>query len=523
MVAHLLALKWRLLRNGFKRSPWQLVGFIIGGLYALGVVVLLVAGLFFLGNEGPAFTSMVLTLAVSAMLLGWTLVPVLAFGVDSTLDPSRFVTFTLDRRQLVIGLLLGGFIGIPGLLTLLLFSAQALAWRSSPAAAAAALTCGVLAAVLCLAAARLSTTAATALTSNRRFRDIAGVLLIIPLFLLGPILTGLGNGFEQALGWLPKLAAVLGWTPLGSFAAVPADIAAGAWGIGALRFVLSLGYLAAVVWLWQLLLFRALENPPAVASGGKGAKGLGAFARFPAAPWGAVAARALIYWLKDPRYAASIVIVPLLPVMFWFIGSQTESYGLLMYVGPIIAVLMAFSISADVSYDSTAFALHVTSGVRGMADRAGRVVACALLAVPVVLLATVLPPVLSGRPDLLPGLLGLSLGALCTGFGVSSVASARFTYAVPMPGESPFKTPPGAGARMALVQFATFGIMGLLMLPEIGLMVAFLITGNALFGWLVLATGGVLGAVLMVLGIRLGGRWLDSRMPELMQATMVNR
>lgn len=523
MVAHLLALKWRLLLNGFKRSPWQLVGVIFGGLYALGVVMLLVAGLFMLGFEDPSFTSMLLNLAVSVIVLGWALIPVLAFGVDSTLDPARFVTFTLDRRQLTIGLLLGGFIGIPGLLTLVLLAAQALAWRSSLPAAIAGLICGVLTAVLCLAAARLSTTAATALTSNRRFRDIAGILLIIPLFLLGPILSGLGRGFEQAQGWLPTITTVLGWTPLGSFAAVPGDLAAGAWGIGALRFVLSLGYLVAVIWLWQKMLFKALENPPVAASNGKGAKGLGVFARVPATPWGAVAARSLTYWLKDPRYAASIVIVPLLPVLFWFVGSQSDDFGLLLFVGPIIAVLMAFSISADVSYDSTAFALHVTSGVRGVADRTGRVVACAVLAVPVVLLATVLPPLISGENGMLPGLLGLSIGALCTGFGVSSVASARFTYAVPMPGESPFKTPPGAGARMALVQVATFGIMGVLLLPEIGLMVAFLITGNALLSWLALASGLVLGPVLMVFGIRLGGRWLDARLPELMQATMVNR
>ena len=38
MVAHLLRLKLTLLRNGLKRSPWQLVGLAFGGLYALGIV-----------------------------------------------------------------------------------------------------------------------------------------------------------------------------------------------------------------------------------------------------------------------------------------------------------------------------------------------------------------------------------------------------------------------------------------------------------------------------------------------------
>ena len=217
------------------------------------------------------------------------------------------------------------------------------------------------------------------------------------------------------------------------------------------------------------------------------------------------------------------MIVPLLPVILWFVSSNSGTGALMLGLGPFLAILLAFSISADVSYDSTAFSLHVLTGVSGVADRAGRVIACGLFALPVTLLAAILPPVMTGRTDLLPGLLGLSVGALLSGFGVASVASARFTYSVPLPGESPFKTPPGAGARMAVVQLCTFGIMFVLLLPALGLLVAQLVTGQVLYGWLALPVGIGLGAVLLVLGIRLGGRWLESRLPELMQAVMVNK
>ena len=44
MVAHLLRLKLTLLRNSLRRSPWQLLGLIIGGLYALGIVGFLGGG-----------------------------------------------------------------------------------------------------------------------------------------------------------------------------------------------------------------------------------------------------------------------------------------------------------------------------------------------------------------------------------------------------------------------------------------------------------------------------------------------
>jgi ABC-2 type transport system permease protein len=42
------------------------------------------------------------------------------------------------------------------------------------------------------------------------------------------------------------------------------------------------------------------------------------------------------------------------------------------------------------------------------------------------------------------------------------------------------------------------------------------VTGDALFGWLALGTGLVLGAVLLVLGVRIGGRMMDRRGPDLL-------
>lgn len=522
MVTHLLKLKLLLLRNSFKRSPWQLVGVIIGALYGLGVIVMLGVGLFFLGTRQPAEISMYLVLAVSLIALGWTVIPLVAFGVDLTLDPARFTTFTLSRPKLALGLLISGFIGIPGILTLLLLLGQSLAWRANIATLSASLICGLLSALMCLALARWSTTSMAQATGSRKFKDVAGIIAIIPLVLLGPIFATSMSGFESALLWLPKAATILGWTPLGIFAAVPGDLASGALLVGLARFVLGLGYLGLVVWAWERGLHKAMENPIAPKTSSK-AVGMGMFNVFPSTPTGAVAARTMTYWLKDPRYAASMVMVPLMPVIIYFASVNTGSSMIMMWIGPILAILMAFSISADISYDSTAFSLHVLTGLSGVADRAGRVIACGLIALPVTLLAAILPPVFLDRMDMLPLLLGISLCALLAGLGVSSVASARFTYSVPLPGESPFKTPPGAGARMAVTQLATFGTMFVLLIPVVGLAIAQMVSGNQLFGWLALAVGIVLGSVFLFIGIRLGGRWMENRMPELMQAVMVNK
>ncbi|MDO5743642.1 MAG: transporter [Micrococcaceae bacterium] len=520
MVAHLLGLKLLLLRNSFRRSPWQLVGVGIGALYGLGVVVSLIAGMVFLADVEPETVNLVLVSAVSLITLGWAVIPLVAFGVDLTLDPARFTTFRIPRPTLATGLLLSGFIGVPGILTLVLLASQFLAWRRDPATLLAALGGGVLAALMALALARLTTTSMTRVTGSRKFRDIAGIVAVVPLILLGPIIATAANGLESALSWAPRVVGVLGFTPLGVFAALPGDVAAGHWMLGALRLLLGLAYLGIVLWAWERGLHKSMENPMAPRTSSK-AVGMGAFSFFPSTPVGAVAARCLTYWLKDPRYAASIVIVPLMPVLIWFIARNDPQ--IMLILGPLLGILMAFAISADVSYDSTAFSLHVLTGVSGVADRTGRVIACGVFAVPVTLLAAILPPVFVDRVELMPAVLGISLCGLLAGLGVSSVASARFTYSVPLPGDSPFKTPPGAGARLALVQLATFAIMAVLLLPAIGLLVAQVLTGEMLFGWLALAVGVAEGAVLLLVGIRVGGRWLDRRMPELMQAVMVNR
>ncbi len=69
MVAHLLSLKWRLLLNGFKRSPWQLVGMALGLLYALGVLSLLIGGLIALRWADAEIAHTVVVLGGAATVL----------------------------------------------------------------------------------------------------------------------------------------------------------------------------------------------------------------------------------------------------------------------------------------------------------------------------------------------------------------------------------------------------------------------------------------------------------------------
>jgi ABC-2 type transport system permease protein len=192
-------------------------------------------------------------------------------------------------------------------------------------------------------------------------------------------------------------------------------------------------------------------------------------------------------------------------------------------VGPIIAVLLSMSIYTDVSYDNTAFALHLQTGVGGRADRLGRVIASAIFAVPVTLALTIASVWVTQSWQLLPGLLGISIGALLSGFAVSSITSGAFVFAVPAPGESPFKSKPGGGFSLMLSTFATWGILGVLMLPELALAVVGFATDNALFGWLSIMVGVVLGTALLIAGVRVGGTLYEQRGPQLLARLRVQR
>lgn len=134
-----------------------------------------------------------------------------------------------------------------------------------------------------------------------------------------------------------------------------------------------------------------------------------------------------------------------------------------------MAWALGFGIAADLSYDSTAFAQHVTAGLRGMDDRLGRAAALLVFALPLTLLAAAVPPILTGSAETMVVSVGLSLGMLLVGVEVSSVTSARLIYPVPQP--------------------VSWLIMAALMIPELVLW------------W----------------GIRMGARSYDRRLPEIYQ------
>ena len=516
MVATLVRLRFLLLFNTLRRNVWQLIAAILGALYGLGILVLIVAALVGLSFTPLETIRTVIVLAGSATTIGWILIPLLTTGLDQTVDPARLATFPIPRDQLLLAIAVSGVLGVPGIVTSIAALATVVAWWQYPLAMIAAVVGAALGVLTCVIGSRMLGALATRVGTGRRAREARWVLVFIPLILLGPILFGLGQLIAQFQDVLPTIARVLGYTPVGAAWALPGAVAAGEWATAGLVLLIALATLVVFTVVWRWALARALELPPVSTQASPRRAGLGLFGFFPGTVWGAVAARALTYWMRDPRYSQSLISVPLVPALIFFSAGAIDSLGVLLWVGPIIAVLLSMSIYTDISYDNTAFALHLQKGVRGVDDRLGRVVALALFAVPVSLAITVASVAVVGQWDWLVGLIAVTIGVLLSGFAVSSVLSGWTTFPVPVPGESPFKSRPGGGFGLLLSTLVSWTILGALVLPELALAIIGFATGNALFAWLALVVALGIGGAVCVVGIRWGGRIVDARGPQLL-------
>jgi len=516
VVATLVRLRFQLLANGLRKSPFQIVAVVLGGLYGLLLLGLAVTSLIALRLAPVDLAQTVVVLAGAAVILGWTFLPVLTAGIDQTVDTARLAPFPVPLNTLVLSLAVSGVLGVPGIVTSIAALATVVTWSRDILSALAALVGAVIGVVTAVVGSRMLAALASRVGAGRRAREARTLLVFVPLMLLGPIIFLVSGALRNVSDLLPTIADIVGWTPFGAAWAIPAAVATGDFAKAGALLLIALATLAVFVALWRWGLARALERPARAAESKVSRRGNGLFGVFAATPTGAVAARALTYWIRDPRYAQSLVTIPIVPVLLFFWGGFGENLAILVWVGPVVAVLLSMSIYTDISYDNTAFALHLQTGVTGVADRAGRVIALAVFAVPVSLLLTVGSVAVSGTWSLLPGLLGITLGILLTGFAVSSVISGRFTFAVPAPGDSPFKARPGGGFSLMISTFATWGILGVLVLPELVLALLGFATDNVALGVASLGVGLALGGGLLTLGVRLGGRILDARGPELL-------
>jgi ABC-2 type transport system permease protein len=520
VVAQFLRLKLQLTANAFHRSPWQVVGIVIGLLYGAAVTVLAVIALIGLRFAPVSVAAPVVVIGGSITVLGFLVVP-LVLGVDDTLDPRRFALFGLDRTRLAVALGVAALVSIPALVIALVALATVVTWSRSPWSFLVALIAAPLTVAICVLVARISAAAAGLLLATRRSREALAAVAVVGLVLLSPIIVllstvqlGPSGAHEAAV-----VATVLGWTPLGASWAAPATIAAGN-AAGLLQLLEAAGTAGLLALAWRALVATTLVTPTRHGRP-QSYRGLGWFGRLPATPGWAVAARSLTYWSRDVRYRVSILVVPITPVVIvlvlGFVGLPGRWLALLPV--PIVALFLGWVSHNDIAYDSTAIWLHVAASTRGIADRLGRLVPVLAVGTPVLIVGSIVAGALSGDLSAAFGELGVAGCLFLTGMGLGSVSSARLPYPVPQPGSSPFQQPNSSSGLTAAVQSLTFLGQFLPAIPAIVFALLGVLDGD---GWFLasLAAGLGIGALVFAIGLQLGARVFEHRGPEILASAV---
>ena len=523
MVALLVRLKLTLLRNSLRRSVWRTVGLIIGAAYGLGVVAAVLAGLVALRWTSTGVTADVTVVAFTVLTIGWLLMSLLVFGVDETVDPARFALLPVRAGELLPGLLAAALVGVPGVATVLMGLGLVVTWARSLPLTAAALLAMPLGVVSCVLLARVATAALAAVLSSRRFRDLAvvGVVLFSLVFALASnVLGSLADSDPARLrAALGAVARALGWSPFGWAWAVPADVARGDWLVAGIHLVLAAGLVVGLWWGWAYALDRRLTSPVEQPGDSRPVKEFGWVDRiFPETPAGGVAARTLRYWRRDPRYLAGVagfLIGPVILIVLQLINPMGN--GLVAVFAPtLVGLLVGLSLAQDLAFDGSALWLHVGSGVRGADDRAGRAWSALVIFVPMILVLLLVSLVITGSWALAAPAAALSLGSALAGLGVGSVVGALWQWPAPPPGANPFASSNQGGLPSLLsVTVTTFATL-LVSLPTLALVVWSIFTPWV--GALALVVGLASGLVVFRIGISWGGRLLERRWPEALQA-----
>ncbi len=523
MVAQLLRLRADLLAGDVRGTARRSVAVVLGSLVGLLAAVFVATQTVALRSAEPDVARAVVVPVGALVAFGFTVVP-LVVGRSDQLDPRRFTVFGIERRRLAVGLVVAGLVGVPVLGVAIIAVAQVVAWSRGPGLVVLAALGGVLAVTTCALLVRVCCTVGSRLIGPDRSRDAGWLVALVILALSVPAVPLLlrVDWIDPQGAEMQRVADVAGWTPWGAAWAVPAEVASGDPGAGVLKLLVALVVVALLAWAWWALVGRALETVDDRARTRR-YQGLGWFDRFGSAPVSAVAARALTYWLRDPRYRTSYLIILFVPLVVLPLGVAGVPWQWTALVPlPLMALIAGFLPHNDVSYDNTAVWLHVASGAPGWSDRLGRVVPVLVVGIPAIVAGAALSARLFGDWTAFPVLIGVSAGALLSGLGLSSVVSVLLPYPTVRPGDHPFQQPQAAGVTATFAQ--TVMVIGIVLctVPAVWLGVLALARGPEPWSVLTIVVGVGIGLVVLVVGVFAGGRLFDRRGPDLLAAAQRN-
>lgn len=521
MVALLTRLQLRLNLRSFRGNTGKIVGLVILSIYAAGIIFGILALMVMLRTGQVAAIGTLTTLLMGFVTFIWP-VSVLLFGANDPLSASRFALLPVRAKQLRPGLLVATALSFGGILVGLVAVGYLIAWSASGWLFALAALCAMVGLAFTITLTRTITAAVSATLASRKFRDWA--LMAVGLVALAFAFSGqvfgalVDGGISLGLDSFTQPATIVSWTPFGWAWALPWDVARADWLALGLRSALLVVSFALLWQAWGHFLDRALTSPLEAGGTATKIKGHGRVDRlFPPTPAGAIAARTLRYWSRDPRRKIQAISVLIMPVIFTFAfarGSLDGDRTGLLVVPPLALALIGVTlVSAEICYDGSALWTQIVAGTRGRDDRLGRVMALGLIFGTFGIVLSVGFVIWSGRYDL--GVLSVTgmVAVLGISAGVGSWMGAIWNYPVP---------PAEQGMMASRGNMSALGGVLLAMLLQFALVVPLLVLALAAGAfpallWVAPVVNIAVGIVVGWGGIVLGGRYLDGHWPEVLK------
>jgi ABC-2 type transport system permease protein len=434
MTTLFVRLKLRLIRGNLRGDLGKQVGFVFSVLaaivYALGGFTL-----FSLVRLAAPDTALNVGIVVfTAFTVGWAVVPLVIFGVDETLDPSRLALFPLTTRQLAVGMFAASATGPWPLATLVILAGGVAGLADGVGGVLIGLVAVVLQFALCLVTSRVLTTALSGALRSRRGRDVlavaaVGVVLLsqLPNLLLNRGLPG------DLSALLASTGEVLRWAPPGLAAHAIADGGL----VGVAELVVLAGVVALLAWLWIVALQRALVMPDASNQGGGTVRRSWIDRFLPQGMLGGVVAKELKYARREPRgRVAWFTAVVVSGIIMFTLSSDKGPVGLFSAAGPACLAALMIGIQACNSFGIDGRSLWMNavafSSERDLrTDLAGRHLAIAVIAVPLLGVISVAAAALAGNAAWAVPAALTAWGLLGVALGVGAVASVVLPYTLP--------------------------------------------------------------------------------------------
>ncbi|WP_180978608.1 hypothetical protein [Gardnerella vaginalis] len=538
MIFTMVRLRWALTFSVMRKSMWQKIGFGIVIVFGLAIICALGFAGFQAGKyldpgmlpdtkNWQEFQALPITVASAASI--FTLfINLFMFGSDTTLKSRSFALYGIPYVKQQAGMLLGSLFGALSISSTIALALWSLAYRNF----------GIVPVLVSAIAAPLYVVTIVSLSKmlielldtiliNKHSRNIFYVVIFIAYMIFVASMNGHGSSPNEIV-ISSSFCAVSAFTPLSAAMALPLDAINGNWLALVIRFLICVVTIAVC---FAISVFCAKLEPKLLRGEQKTVvktKGIGLFAAVPDNTVGAIIARIVSVMRRDMRQLFLLImplfmlVVPTASVTgsvgFKGLADGLGVSGWLMYA----ALMIGMVVGNNIAYDGTAFTMHAIIGVKGIRDRLAHAIVWSLICavyfallgvgfyVFLFLVANIQQSVSSVMLQTL-----LPIGVAFASIGIGSVSSCIAMYPVASI-EKPFSRPQGSAGARSLAPIGFTLLAAVCMIPSIAAAIAFVAINMNLL-WIASILSVINGAIVLVVGVILGGKVMDKRMIRIVE------